>query len=239
MATNNDVVNITRIAIQAAAKRMLSQLALVLPRRSDLRLPNECRLRGISNAGQLLHGPYRRQLHRRGSRPVDHELSLLLCNTMHGIAYACTYNTTARWAKVQRSRSHCGCRGDANQTGSPDTIMVIIMSVGGAVAFFLCCFMCIFFVNRSRRDEDSEADSTEDMNTSRRRKKGGSGDADDRSDTSDLSDEFYDDDATKTTAKSSWAEDRKKRRQRRKKDNGKKGKGWSLSNIMPDMELCT
>jgi len=129
--------------------------------------------------------------------------------------------------------------GDANQTGSPDTIMVIIMSVGGAVAFFLCCFMCIFFVNRSRRDEDSEADSTEDMNTSRRRKKGGSGDADDRSDTSDLSDEFYDDDATKTTAKSSWAEDRKKRRQRRKKDNGKKGKGWSLSNIMPDMELCT
>lgn len=130
--------------------------------------------------------------------------------------------------------------GDAKQTGSPDTIMVIIMSVGGAVAFFLCCFMCIFFVNRSRGDEESEAGSTEDTSSMhRRRKKGGSGDVDDRSDTSDLSDEFYDENATKTTAKSSWTEDRKKRRQRRKKDNGKKGKGWSLYNIMPDIELCT
>ena len=103
-----------------------------------------------------------------------------------------------------------GSEGD-----STDTLMTIIISVGGAVAFFVLSLAIAFVVTRARSKRDSFPEEE-----------------DGQSDTSDLSDEFYEQDDESSSGIS-----RQKKKKRKKKQPEEK-KASCMADMCPDIDLC-
>lgn len=103
-----------------------------------------------------------------------------------------------------------GSEGD-----STDTLMTIIVSVGGAVAFFVLSLAIAFVVTRARSKQNRSP-----------------ADEDGQSDTSDLSDEFYDQDDE------SSSEISRQKKKKRKKKQAEEKKATCMADMCPDIDLC-
>ena len=108
-----------------------------------------------------------------------------------------------------------GSEGD-----STDTLMTIIMSVGGAVAFFVLALAIAFVVTRVR---------------SKNKQRMGE---DDRSDTSELSDEFDDPDDDQDDDDISAGRSEQRRGKKRKKKKKVEEAAQKASFMCPDIDLC-
>ena len=102
-----------------------------------------------------------------------------------------------------------GSEGD-----STDTLMTIIVSVGGAVAFFVLSLAIAFVVTRARSKRDSFP-----------------AEEDGQSDTSDLSDEFYEQDDESSSGIS-------RQKKKRKKKQPEEKKASCMAEMCPDIDLC-